>query len=188
MDGVKRFLFMAISLLLVAAACGGSDADESAVEGSTTTSTETTTTDETAVETTTTVETSTTTAETASTEQDDPTEVVPVRLFEWAIDAPIEVGAGTVTFEVVNIGEFPHEFAVARGDSYETLPQLSNGAVDEDALGADWLGRTERVAPEERVTISFDLEPGNYVFLCNIQAGPNSHASQGQVLSVTVVP
>ena len=39
--------------------------------------------------------------------------------------------------------------------------------------------------PAYLLAIEFDLEPGNYVFFCNI-AGTVSHAAQGQVLSVTV--
>ncbi len=115
-----------------------------------------------------------------------PVAVVAVNLFEWVVEAPDLIDGGSVTFEVSNTGTFPHEFAIARGDSYETLPQESNGAVDEAALGADWIGRSDRVPPGETITVSFDLEPGNYVFLCNIASGPTSHASRGQVLSVTV--
>lgn len=188
MISVKNLpLAILTSLLLVLAACGGSDGDTSAAADDTSTT-------ETAAESTTTepaaTTEATTTTEPAEAGDDAATagSTVPVSLFEWAVDAPTEIAGGTVTFEVSNIGEFSHEFAIARGDSYETLPLLGNGAVDEEALGADWLGRTDRIGPEEQVTISFDLEPGNYVFLCNIQSGPNSHASQGQVLSVTVVP
>lgn len=191
MNDVKNLpIAILTALVLVLAACSGSDGDSSAATGDTSTT-------DTAAESTTTTTTepaatteATTTSESAATGDDAATagSTVPVSLFEWAVDAPTEIAAGTVTFEVSNIGEFSHEFAIARGDSYETLPLLGNGAVDEEALGPDWLGRTERIGPEEQVTISFDLDPGNYVFLCNIQSGPNSHASQGQVLSVTVVP
>ncbi len=107
-------------------------------------------------------------------------------LVEWAIETGDALSAGTVTFEVTNDGEFPHEFGITRGTTYEELPLLGKGAIDEDALGADVLGKTERLEAGAATTIEFDLEPGTYVFFCNITAGPNSHAANGQVLSVTV--
>lgn len=111
--------------------------------------------------------------------------VVEVSLAEWAVDAPAELAPGIVTFNVTNGGDFPHHFAIARGDSYETLPQIGGGAIDEATLAADFLGRTSNLQTGTTETIEFDLEPGNYVFFCNI-AGTVSHAAQGQVLSVVV--
>lgn len=192
---------LATSFALVLAACGGSSSD-AIVEGEAQTTTaennsETETTEPEAGTVTepvtteagaepVTTEPLTTEPESTEPESTEPAAVLAVNLFEWVIEAPELIDGGSVTFEVSNTGTFPHEFAIARGDSYETLPQESNGAVDEAALGADWIGRSERVPPGETISISFDLEPGNYVFLCNIASGPNSHASRGQVLSVTV--
>ena len=85
-----------------------------------------------------------------------------------------------------NDGNFPHRLEIARGNSYEELPQLGNGAVDETALGDDFLGGTDNIAAGGTTTIDFDLPPGNYVLFCNIVSGPTSHAARGQVLSVTV--
>ena len=116
---------------------------------------------------------------------DAPDGAVSVGLVEWAIETNLEVAAGSVTFDVSNEGDFPHHFAIARGDSYETLPQVGGGAIDEATLAADFLGRTSNIQSGGTATIEFDLEPGNYVFFCNI-AGTVSHAAQGQVLSVTV--
>lgn len=114
-----------------------------------------------------------------------PAGAVAVELVEWAVETPATLDAGPVTFDVTNGGDFPHQFAIIRGDSYESLPQNADGSVDEAALGDDVLGRTENLQSGESTTIEFDLAPGNYVFLCNI-AGVASHAAQGQVLSVTV--
>ncbi len=113
-------------------------------------------------------------------------DAVEVSLVEWELIAPTSFAGGDVTFTASNDGEFPHELAVVRGDSYETLPLLANGAVDEAALGADFLGRTDRIEAGASGDLTLTLEPGNYVLVCNIQAGPNSHAAAGQVLSVTV--
>lgn len=114
-----------------------------------------------------------------------PDGAVSVGLVEWAIETDLEVTAGTVTFDVSNNGDFPHHFAIARGNSYEELPQSGGGAIDEVALGDDFIGRTVNLRSGQSEIIEFDLDPGNYVFFCNI-AGSVSHAAQGQVLAVTV--
>lgn len=111
---------------------------------------------------------------------------VAVSLTEWAVAAETELTAGSTTFTVANDGSFTHKFGVARGDSYETLPLLDNGAIDEETLGADFLGDTENFDSGQTSEFAVDLEPGNYVLFCNIAVGPNSHAKSGQVLSVTV--
>jgi len=113
-------------------------------------------------------------------------EFVSVDLFEWGLTAPAEAPAGAQSYVVANTGDFKHELAIARGASYETLPQLANGAVDEDALGDAFIGRTETFAGGKTIEVLFDLEPGEYVFYCNISVGPNSHAANGQVASVVV--
>ena len=124
-------------------------------------------------------------AETTPAETTAPSGAVAVSMVEWTIDTPAEVATGTVTFDVSNGGNFPHHFAIARGNSYEELPMAGGGAIDEEALGDDYLGRTANLQGGQTETIEFDLEPGNYVFFCNI-AGTVSHAAQGQVLSVIV--
>jgi len=110
----------------------------------------------------------------------------PVDLFEWGLAAPAILDAGDVLFSITNSGSFNHEFAVARGASYEELPLLATGAVDEGALGADFIGRTETFGAGTTIEAIFGLEPGDYVFFCNLAVGPNSHAANGQVQSVTV--
>lgn len=110
-----------------------------------------------------------------------------VSLVEWAVEAPAEYTAGSTTFQVSNGGSFPHELVVIAGDGYESLPLAANGAVLEDELAPDAiLGRTARLSPGDSEQLTVDLPPGNYVLLCNIAVGPNSHAGQGQWLDVTV--
>ena len=111
--------------------------------------------------------------------------IVEVSLAEWDITAAAELAPGVMTFNVTNAGNFPNHFGIARGDSYEALPKNGIGAIDEATLAADFLGRTSNIQSGGTESIEFDLEPGNYVFFCNI-ATAVSHAAQGQVLSVTV--
>ena len=110
-----------------------------------------------------------------------------VSLTEWAVETDTELAAGTVEFSITNDGEFPHEFVVVRADGYAALPQEASGEVIEDELepGA-LLDRTERLESGESASLTVDLEPGNYVFFCNIAIGSNSHAGRGQTLDVTV--
>jgi hypothetical protein len=115
------------------------------------------------------------------------TDPVDVELDEWVVEAPTEYPAGPVTFEVANGGTFTHELVVVRGDSYESLPLAANGSViEEDLPEGALVGRTPRIATGDSETLTVDLEPGAYVFLCNIVAGPSSHAAQGQRLGVRV--
>jgi uncharacterized cupredoxin-like copper-binding protein len=116
---------------------------------------------------------------------------VAVSLSEFVIETEDTFTAGEVTFDVVNeaTSEFNHEFAIIAAATFEELPKLDNGAVDEEALEeGQLLGRTATLEPGQTETISFDLEPGNYLFICNINFGPNSHAANGQMLEVTVNP
>ncbi|CAN5586712.1 hypothetical protein BH10ACT2_BH10ACT2_15750 [soil metagenome] len=170
---------IAVALLLLAA-CGGSDeksSDTTAAPDSTL-STSTTTASTTA--------TSTTTVTTELTNSDPV--LVNLADFKISIDTTT-FKAGVINFHVSNLGDTPHEFGIARGNSYEELPHLANGSIDEDTLGDDLLGRTPIVdkvlAPTRDIT--FTLEPGNYVLFCNLVVGPVSHAARGHVLSVTVV-
>ncbi len=110
-----------------------------------------------------------------------------VSLAEWAIEAPIDYAAGEITFNASNSGSFPHEFAVIEGESYEALPLAEGGAVNEDELPTGALiGRTGRVGGGTTEALTVTLAPGNYVLLCNLGGGNNSHAGQGQRLAITV--
>lgn len=175
-----RSISMLFVLVLAFSACGnGGDegSDTSTTAAPTTTVAPTTT------------EAPTTTAAPAATEAAG--ETVAVTLSDFLIETEATLTAGEVTFDVVNDGssEFNHEFAIIAAATYEELPKLANGAVDEDALAeGQFLGRTGRLEPGQAESITFDLEPGAYLFICNINFGPNSHAAAGQTLAVTVSP
>jgi hypothetical protein len=186
---MRRFSVVTITAVLALSACGGGSDDTADTVASTAT--------EPPAETAAAVDTESPAETEAPTETEAPVDTEPpadtdtpadgavaVSLVEWAVEAPVDLAAGPITFEVTNDGDFPHHFAIARGNSYEDLPQIV-GAVDETALGDDYLGRTENIQSGATASIEFDLEPGNYVLFCNI-ATTVSHAAQGQVLSVTV--
>lgn len=179
-----RLVSMLFVLVLAVSACGTTGdeaADTSATESPTTTEAPTT------PEAPTTSEASTSTEAPTTTEAAG--ESVAVALRDFVIDTETTFTAGEVTFDVVNEGtsEFNHEFAIIAAETYDELPKLENGAVDEEALAdGQFLGRTAVLEPGQAETITFDLEPGKYLFICNINFGPNSHAANGQILGVTV--
>ena len=107
-------------------------------------------------------------------------------VIEQAVLAP-----GSINFEASNHEEGPHIFAIARGDSYEALPKLSNGAVDREALGEDFITKTGLLMAglgNVRL-VSVDLAPGTYVLYCNGGDDEDeiAHAAHGEALTVTVV-
>ncbi len=108
-------------------------------------------------------------------------------LTEWTITAPTEYAAGEITFNASNGGSFPHELVVIQGESYESLPLAEGGAVIEDDLPTGALiGRTGRLGGGSSEALTVTLAPGNYVLVCNLGGGTNSHAGQGQRLDITV--
>ena len=116
-----------------------------------------------------------------------PGDPVVANLVEWAIEAPTEYEAGEVTFAASNGGNFPHELVVIAGESYESLPREASGAVIESELPTGALiARTARIASGETEDLVVELAPGNYVLVCNLGSGANSHAGLGQRLDVTV--
>lgn len=117
---------------------------------------------------------------------------VGVELREYSVTPQVaEIEAGTITFEASNVGNQPHEFVVVEGDDPAGLPTTDDGAFDEEAHGEENVaGEVERFPSGEDCTGTFDLEPGNYVLLCNVlteEAGTvESHYMLGMRTSFTV--
>ena len=81
----------------------------------------------------------------------------------------IDAKAGSITFELSNVGTVHHEFAVVRTDlAPEQLPVTADGKLDEKGGGLTYLGGNENVPPGQQVTLTMALTPGAYVFVCNI--------------------
>ncbi len=193
---IRRGAIGALALSLVLAACGSSGDDTATTGGSTAGSEASSATTEATSATTAKAATSTTAKAAASTSAAAAAattaaagagEGQAVDLKEWSITITGDVKSGASTFALSNTGENPHALAIVKGDSYESLPKLDNGAVDSDKLEAGaFIGASERVEKGATGTLSVTLEAGKYVFFCPIAFGPNSHAKAGQVLSVTV--
>ncbi|MEQ1873689.1 MAG: hypothetical protein ABL953_08190 [Ilumatobacteraceae bacterium] len=174
---MRTKLSVAFASVVLIAACGGSDDSTSGdTDAPTTVAADTTVADP------------TTTVASGEVVNADPVLVDLSGDFVIGVDT-ITYKAGTINFLATNASDTPHEFGIARGNSYEELPLLANGSIDEDALGDDFLGKTpvvDQILSPER-EISFDLTPGSYVMFCNLVVGPSSHAARGQVLSITVI-
>lgn len=106
---------------------------------------------------------------------------VSVALSEWAVTPqPAEVKAGVVAFDVKNEGGTLHEVVVLRADGVEALPVNPDGTANEDAFGAqNAIGEIE-VPVGETGTVAFQLQPGNYVLICNIlDESGHAHFKEG---------
>jgi uncharacterized cupredoxin-like copper-binding protein len=103
-----------------------------------------------------------------------------------------DIPAGTVTLEVENIGPaLAHELVVVRTDlPADGLPTNEDGSFDEDGEGVEVVGELEEIEPGTSGILTVDLEPGHYVFLCNVvqdEGGePFSHYQQGMRVDVEV--
>jgi hypothetical protein len=159
---MRTLIVPSIATLVLLAACGDDDSADtsSAPESSPAAIDNSSAPEPTAVETSVAVDTSAAPVDTTVAGGAEPAAgPVTVELAEWSLTVDKELTAGTVEFVVNNVGQFPHELAVIKGDSYATLPLSTNGAVDEAALEAGALvGRSDRINGGGSATVSFDLE------------------------------
>jgi uncharacterized cupredoxin-like copper-binding protein len=113
-----------------------------------------------------------------------------VTLKEWAIttDQPA-VAAGEVYFLATNAGGEAHEMVVIKTDlAPDALPE-TDGKVPEDEI--DLIGEISPFSPGSSASTVLELEPGNYVLICNVvkQAGDGeikSHYLEGMYTALTV--
>ncbi len=91
------------------------------------------------------------------------TGAVAVSLTEWAIEMPSTLPAGPTTFELTNVGEFPHTIEI-EGEGIE---------VEGEVIEAG-----------QSTTLEVDLAPGTYTVYCPV--GDGRHREQGMELELTV--
>jgi uncharacterized cupredoxin-like copper-binding protein len=108
-------------------------------------------------------------------------------LKEWSLEGSASLPAGVTEISVTNAGNFGHEFVVIKDTTYEDAPKNELGTVEEDKLPAgSVVGEISKIEKGVTSKLSVNLAPGKYLFVCNIEFGPNSHAGKGQRLNVTV--
>ena len=112
-------------------------------------------------------------------------DAISVDLADYSIDpATTKTDAGTVTLSVHNGAEQTHEFVVMKTDrAADELPTGADGNVDEE--GADDLEVVDEVEDIEggaTKSLTLDLAPGHYVFVCNLPG----HYQQGMSVGFDV--
>lgn len=117
---------------------------------------------------------------------------VEVTLQEFSIAADSSVGAGTVTFDVTNDGpNDPHELVVVKTDLGLTeLPTNADGSFNEEGEGVEVIGEIEEFEPGTSQSMSWDLDAGSYVLLCNLveeeEGQTEAHFALGMRTALTV--
>jgi uncharacterized cupredoxin-like copper-binding protein len=140
-----RRVFVTVVLLtgvLGLAACGGGDGDEAG---------------------------GTTAATTAGAESD--AGVIEVKGAEYAFVMPDEVEGGVVSFVTSNIGKELHEYALGRLDEGKTLADVKKRLAQGEGDPPPWFTDVAGVpvlSPGKEITVTREMEPGTYVFLCFI--------------------
>jgi uncharacterized cupredoxin-like copper-binding protein len=119
-------------------------------------------------------------------------EEVNVVLSEFIVEPdPTSVDAGEITFVVDNQGGETHEFVVVEASSADDLPVDDDEAFDEATFGEDnVLGEVEDISAGDTQELTLDMDPGDYVLLCNITEEEDgeieSHFAEGMHASFTV--
>ena len=80
--------------------------------------------------------------------------------------SPTSGEAGETTFEVSNSGGEIHELEIFEGDAAPDQLPIENGVANTDGL--ELIDEVEDIAPSTTAELSVDLEPGNYVIVCNL--------------------
>jgi uncharacterized cupredoxin-like copper-binding protein len=112
---------------------------------------------------------------------------VAVALDQWSVTpTATELPAGKVTFTVSNVGTITHEFVVLRTSTPAAdIPigsfEGEKNRINEDTAGTN-VGETGDMQSGRTKTLTLNLRPGHYVFLCNLP----SHYALGMHTDVTV--
>lgn len=117
---------------------------------------------------------------------DEADETVTVTAVDYAFEpADLEVGAGTVTFEVSNEGGEPHELAFLPGG--DEVPLTDDGAPDEEALADAGAFELEAFGPGQTCAATWELEPGDYTMFCIVETPDGvTHYEEGMAGTLTV--
>ena len=95
--------------------------------------------------------------------------------------------AGDIVFHIHNdAADLKHEFVIFKTDlAPDALPLNSEGAVDEEGAGITHIDEKEvEVGKSEDLTVN--LQPGNYVMICNINDNNEQHYQHGMYVAFTV--
>jgi uncharacterized cupredoxin-like copper-binding protein len=83
--------------------------------------------------------------------------------------SPSSAPSGDITFNIHNDGPSTHEFVIFKTDlAPDALPTNDDGTVNEEGEGVEHIDEVEDIAPDSDATLDVNLEPGSYVFVCNL--------------------
>ena len=112
--------------------------------------------------------------------------VLSVTLDEYhvKVDA-VSIPAGSVTFQVNNLGTEKHEFVILKTDlaaaALPADPAVAN-KVQEETSGVQHVDEISEVVPGGQQDLTVALTPGTYVLVCNYPG----HVHEGMVTTLTV--
>ena len=98
---------------------------------------------------------------------------VTVTLDQWSLTPSVStVPPGPVTFVVSNAGTITHEFVVIRTDTQAADFHIGSfegekDRINEDTVGTN-VGETGDMEAGLTQSLSLDLRPGHYAFVCNL--------------------
>jgi uncharacterized cupredoxin-like copper-binding protein len=112
---------------------------------------------------------------------------ISVLLSQWSVaPSTSSAPAGSTTFSVTNEGTIVHEFVVERTDTLAADIPIRSFEGEADRINEDTAGTNEGetgdMAAGATQSLTIDLEPGHYVFFCNLPG----HYAQGMHLDFTV--
>lgn len=113
---------------------------------------------------------------------------IDVALTTYKIDmSATSAKAGDVVFHVHNDAtDLTHEFVIFKTDLPEDqLPLTAENAVDEEGAGVTHIDEVE-VEPGQAADLAVNLDPGNYVMICNINDNNEMHYMSGMHIAFTV--
>jgi uncharacterized cupredoxin-like copper-binding protein len=90
--------------------------------------------------------------------------------------------AGAVEFDLSNLGPDQHEFVVFKTDLAPDKLPVDQGLVNENASSLQKINEQQEYPSGDSRTLTVNLEPGNYVLICNIVG----HYEQGMHVGFTV--
>jgi uncharacterized cupredoxin-like copper-binding protein len=122
----------------------------------------------------------------------DPNAPISGTVKEWQITLSSATHtAGAITFSVTNAGDKEHEFVLRKTDlKADALPLNADGEVSEDAPELAEAGDPSEIGEIKSGTsgnnLTVTLQPGHYVFFCNLHVGELLHYQKGMHVDFTV--
>jgi hypothetical protein len=91
-----------------------------------------------------------------------------VQMLDFGYDVPTEIPAGEQVWEVINVGEQPHELAVGKLKPGKTVADVITFVQNEQQGEApfEFMGGAQVMATGYSNFVEFDFELGDYVALC----------------------